>query len=174
MIRRPVDPRFADAVLNETKFTTIRDKPWPIGVPIMLFHWSGKPYRSKQIDLTPVVAVGFWPITITQGEDRSMSYAHGMENEKSIHETEGFGSKEEMDQWFRRLVKPGKSITRALIRFRLARSVEGSSYEYPCTDCGGDAYVGLSGWRGPEGEIISKNERLCLRCGRKRGIERPI
>ena len=35
--------------------TTIRDKPWPIGVPIMLYYWSGKPYRSKQVDIAPVI-----------------------------------------------------------------------------------------------------------------------
>lgn len=37
-----------------------------------------------------------------------------------LHESEGFESREEMDDWFRRLVKPGQTVTKALMRFRLA------------------------------------------------------
>lgn len=41
---------------------------------------------------------------------------------------------------------------------------------YPCTDCGGDAYVGMSDWKGPGGQLIGKDERLCISCGRKRSV----
>lgn len=40
MIKRPLDKRFNAAVLTGKKFTTIRGKPWPVGVPIMLYNWS--------------------------------------------------------------------------------------------------------------------------------------
>ena len=53
MTRRPLNERFANKVLAEIKHTTIRDKAWPMGKPIMLFRWSGKPYRSKQIEVAP-------------------------------------------------------------------------------------------------------------------------
>jgi hypothetical protein len=46
-----------------------------------------------------------------------------------------------------------------------------SSFEYPCTECGGDAYIGMSNWSGPEGQIIGKDERLCNRCAKKRNLE---
>lgn len=42
--------------------------------------------------------------------------------------------------------------------------------QFFCTDCGGDAYVGMSGWSGPQGEIIKKDERLCLKCAKVRGV----
>jgi len=45
------------------------------------------------------------------------------------------------------------------------------SFEFPCTECGGDAYIGLSDWIGPDGQIIDKDERLCTRCAKKRNIE---
>lgn len=38
---------------------------------------------------------------------------------------------------------------------------------YPCTDCKGDAFAGYGpGWGG----LIKKGERVCLPCGRKRGV----
>jgi hypothetical protein len=46
--------------------------------------------------------------------------------------------------------------------------------EYPCTDCGGDAYIGYpAGRRKTEswGGLVKKGERLCLACGRRRGIK---
>ncbi len=42
---------------------------------------------------------------------------------------------------------------------------------YKCTECGGDAFIGFTKWSGPDGEIVSKNERLCSRCLAKRGIQ---
>lgn len=122
MLKRPLNSRFSDAVREGRKFTTIRDKAWPVGVPIMLYNWSGAAYRSKQINVAPVIVQGFWPIEITQLADGSMRYDHGMENKKPLHETEGFESRDEMDSWFRPLVEPGQTVTKRLMRFRLAGS----------------------------------------------------
>jgi len=120
MLKRPLDPRFSDAVLEGRKFTTIREKPWPIGKPIMLYNWTGKAYRSKQADVAAVTPMGFWVIAITHKRDGSMLYLHGMENKKALWETEGFDSRESMDEWFRSLVPRGQSVTKHLMRFRLA------------------------------------------------------
>ena len=43
-------------------------------------------------------------------------------------------------------------------------------YEFPCTDCGGDAFIGVSGWKKHDKYIIKKKERLCLKCAAKRGV----
>ena len=117
MIKRPLDPRFSKAVLDGVKFTTIRDKPWPVGVPIMLYNWSGKAYRSKQIDVAEIKVSGYWPIKITRCKDGSMRYEYGMLNSNPLHVTEGFASRSELDNWFRPLVKPGKSLEKVLMRF---------------------------------------------------------
>lgn len=119
MIKRPLDPKFSEAVKEGRKFTTIREKPWPVGTPIMLYNWSGKPYRSKHVDVAPVKVEGFWTIRITRNADDFMSYEYGMENAKPIHETEGFESAAEMDDWFRPLLKPGQTVEKALMRFSL-------------------------------------------------------
>jgi len=120
MIKRPLNPRFTQAVLEGRKFTTIRENPWPVGVPIMLYNWSGAAYRSPQVDVCPVIVLGFWPITIAQTEAGEMRYAYGMDCGMALHETEGFESRAVMDEWFRPLVKPGQSVTKHLMRFRLA------------------------------------------------------
>ena len=44
---------------------------------------------------------------------------------------------------------------------------------YPCTDCGRDAFIGYTSGKGDlswDGKI-KKGERVCLPCGRKRGIK---
>ena len=66
MIKRPLNPRFSDAVREGRKFTTIRADLWPVGVPIMLYNWSGAAYRSKQIDVAAIIVQGFWLIEITR------------------------------------------------------------------------------------------------------------
>ena len=45
--------------------------------------------------------------------------------------------------------------------------------EYPCTECGGDALMGFTGWRNRDGEVtIKEDERLCNRCAKERmGID---
>lgn len=119
MIKRPLNARFHDPVLEETKITTIRDKPWPVGVPIMLYNWSGLPYRSKQVDVCAVVVLGFWPIVIVHQLDSKMLYGCGMENARPLWETEGFESQEDMDEWFRKVVKKGDTVFKHLMRFKL-------------------------------------------------------
>ncbi len=42
--------------------------------------------------------------------------------------------------------------------------------EFPCTECGKDATVGLSNFKADK-VIIKKNERLCLSCAGKRGVK---
>jgi len=121
MLKRPLDPRFADAVLAGRKFTTIREKPWPVGSPIMLYHWAGAAYRSKHVDVAPIIVQGFWSIYISHLADGSMRYVYGMEHAKPLHETEGFDSRAAMAAWFRPLVKSGQTVTRTLMRFRLAK-----------------------------------------------------
>ena len=46
--------------------------------------------------------------------------------------------------------------------------------EFACTDCGGDAYIGMSNLIGPRGQMIGRDERLCMRCTRKRGGFNPL
>lgn len=122
MIKRPLNSRFSDAVLKGRKTTTIRDNPWPVGVPIMLYNWSGAAYRSKQIDVAPIVVKSVELIHITRRFDGDMIYSYGPMRDGRIHETEGFESRAEMDEWFRALVKPGQTVTKALMRFRLANA----------------------------------------------------
>ena len=88
----------------------------------MIYNWSGAAYRSKQVDVAPIIVMGFWTILITHEKDGSMSYFYGMKNEKPLHETEGFNSREELDDWFRPLVKIGTTVGKTLMRFRLANS----------------------------------------------------
>lgn len=124
MIKRPLDSRFASAVLEGRKLTTIRNKAWPVGVPIMLYHWAGAPYRSKHRNVAPVVVEKVQEIRITHREDGGMLYAYGTPQEPRLHETEGFESREAMDAWFRPLVKQGETIAKALMRFRLVGAGE--------------------------------------------------
>ena len=117
MIKRPLNAQFSNAVLEKRKITTIREKPWPVGVPIMLYNWTGAAYRSKQIDVAPVIVKGFWTIRITHREDGGMLYAYGRANETPLHETEGFASRAEMDVGFRPLVQRGQTVEKTLMLF---------------------------------------------------------
>lgn len=118
MLRRPLNSRFREPVLADKKTTTIRDKAWPVGVPIMLYNWSGSTYRSKQIDVAAIVVKGFWTIRITHREDDAMVYECGKESGPALYESEGFASQTEMDDWFRPLVKRGQTIEKTLMTFR--------------------------------------------------------
>lgn len=122
MLKRPLNPQFSAAVREGRKFTTIRKKPWPVGVPIMLYNWSGAAYRSPQIDVCPVIVLGWWPITIAKTDAGAMRYAYGLETEIPLWEHEGFDSPEGLDEWFGSMVKPGQIITQTLMRFRLANA----------------------------------------------------
>ena len=88
----------------------------------MLYNWSGAAYRSPQVDVAPIVVVGFWPIEIAHVKESALCYGHGMENAKPLWQTEGFESSDELDAWFRPLVKPGQTVVKHLMRFRLLNS----------------------------------------------------
>lgn len=120
MTKRPLDRGFREKVLARIKITTIRDKPWPVGVPIMLYHWTGAPYRSKQEDFVPVVVVSVERIQITRTV-LGMGYWKDGTDEflEGLWMTEGFDSQADMDAWFQRLVKCGETVTKHLMRFRL-------------------------------------------------------
>ena len=43
--------------------------------------------------------------------------------------------------------------------------------EYPCTECGGDAFIAYSAKKnGDWGGLVKPGERICLPCGKRRGI----
>lgn len=119
MIKRPLNARFSDKVPPEIKTTTIRDKVWPVGVPIMLYNWSGAAYRSKQIDVAAVIVTAAISIDISRDDEGNMTFSEIMGLGRQLWETEGFNSRVELDDWFRPLVKPGQTVTKALMRFRL-------------------------------------------------------
>jgi len=117
MIKRPINQRFAEAIRSERKTTTIRDFPWPVRTPIMLYHWSGKPYRSKHVDLEPIIVTGFWTIRIRHQKNGKMVYTCGKRSGPVLWWSEGFLGPYDMDDWFRPLVKPGETVTKCLMQF---------------------------------------------------------
>jgi hypothetical protein len=90
----------------------------------MLYNWSAAAYRSPQIDVAPVIVKGFWTIWITHRDDGGMIYAYGRCNDTPLHSTEGFASRAEMDEWFRLVVKPGQTVEKHIMLFRLATESE--------------------------------------------------
>lgn len=123
MIKRPLNPQFSSAVLDGRKVSTIRQTSWPVGRPIMLYNWTGKPYRSKQADVVEISVMFVTPIQITHMPSGQMIYQHstcGDEHLEHIWQAEGFESGHDMDEWFRPLVKRGQSMGLFLMRFRLA------------------------------------------------------
>lgn len=115
------------------KFTTIREKPWPIGVPIMLFNWTGKPYRSKHNDVCAVIVEETMPIKLSrskQGNIFETPMVIHLCKGKPLYESEGFDCIDDFHDWFRPLIKPCETIERALIQFRLAEPKQrGNNYE---------------------------------------------
>lgn len=122
MIKRPLHSRFNSAVLCGFKVTTIRDNPWPVGVPIMLYNWSGAPYRSKQSDVAAVIVESTQPVIIHHRADGFLT-VRSVQNVCMPHVwlEEGFPSMEDFDGWFKPLVKPGHAICKHLMRFRVVR-----------------------------------------------------
>jgi hypothetical protein len=118
MIKRPLDTGFRSAVVALIKIATMRKKPWPIGVPIMLYSWAGKPYRSEHDDLIPVIAESATLVSISREGDDIRYYIPLGLLDRCIWQCEGFDSREQMDEWFSKLVAPGKSIERYLMKFR--------------------------------------------------------
>lgn len=123
MLKRPLNPRFNEAVLTGRKTTTIRDKAWPVGVPIMLYNWSGAAYRSKQNNVAAITVALVQPIRITRNHDKSMSYqvaaGDGHTTAGGLWQSEGFDCQDDMDAWFRLLLDPGKSLHQYLMHFTL-------------------------------------------------------
>jgi len=124
MLKRPLNPRFREAVLAGVKTTTIRENPWPCDVPIMLYSWEGLAYRSPQINLAPIIVETVGPIEIHhRAEDGEMFYAlNNPHAHRLLWETEGFWASYLLDEWFRPLVKPGQTVTKCLMRFHLANA----------------------------------------------------
>jgi len=125
MIRRPLHIRFADEVPSERKTTTLRDKAWPVGVPIMLYHWLGRPYHSKQLDCAAIVVVETQVIQITRTV-LGMGYWKNGTDEfiEGLWRTEGFRCQADMNDWFSPLVKCGQTVEKHLMRFRLWKGDE--------------------------------------------------
>lgn len=122
MIKRPLHPRFTPAVLSGRKTTTIRDKPWPLATPIMLYNWSGAAYRSLQVNVAPILVTTVNRVHISRHLDGTMLYAYNRNADNqatSLWETEGFDTRLDMDLWFSALLKPGQSVTKSLMRFHL-------------------------------------------------------
>jgi hypothetical protein len=117
MIKRPLNARFSPKVLDGTKFTTIRSKPWPVYKDIMLYNWSGAAYRSKQIDVCAVMVESENEIIITNVEG-IVTFTPDEVDGIPLHVTEGFDSASELQAWFENLVKPGQTVVRHLMRFK--------------------------------------------------------
>jgi len=117
MIKRPLNARFREKVPLGIKVTTIRDKAWPLRVPIMLYSWSGKAYASKHDDLCAVRAVFSCPIMITHDEGGRMFYEPEatLVFARPLWSLEGFESQDDMDHWFRSKMKRGQCVEKALM-----------------------------------------------------------
>lgn len=85
----------------------------------MLYNWSGAAYRSPQNDVAPVIVSNVRVIRITHRQDGDMIFAYGQQNDRRLHETEGFSTRVELDAWFRPLVKRGDTVAKSLIYFCL-------------------------------------------------------
>jgi hypothetical protein len=123
VIKRPLAEQFHQKVLDGIKVSTIRPNPWPVGVPIQLFRWEGLPYRSKHVNGPAVIARSANRIMIASDAAGAISYhltdydlCHAITD---LYVIEGFDSQEKMDDWFRRLVKPGQTIQSYQMLFSL-------------------------------------------------------
>ena len=124
MIKRPLSQRFHQKVLDGIKVSTIRPNPWPVGVPIQLFYWQDKPYRSKHVNGPAVIVNCIKPMQICNPCTGKLEYCYGHGSllnvaPKNLYTIEGFDSQEDMDTWFRRLVKPGQTIQQYQMLFSL-------------------------------------------------------
>jgi hypothetical protein len=120
MTKRPLSTRFRQKALDLIKITTIRNNPWPVGKPIMLYSWSGKAYASPHADLCPVTVIKTCPILITRDAFGAMEYRHILDLPRSLWSCEGFDSQQEMDEWFRPMLKkPGAILAKHLMLFSL-------------------------------------------------------
>ena len=125
MIKRPLSDQFHQKVLDGIKVSTIRPNPWPVNVPIQLFRWEGLPYRSKHVNGPAVIARSADRIMIASDAAGVISYHLASDNLRhaitDLYVIEGFDSQEKMDDWFRRLVKPGQTIQSYQMFFSLIK-----------------------------------------------------
>lgn len=120
MIKRPLHSRFRQPVMEGIKTTTIRENPWPVGKAIMLYNWSGKAYRSPQIDVAAVIVVKAVPITIEHLPSGQLLFTfEGYQTGAALWATEGFEDGRDLEEWFRPKVKRGAVIQRWLMTFAL-------------------------------------------------------
>ncbi len=121
MRKRPLNPRFEAPVLADVKTTTIRDTAWPLGVPVMLYRWSGLPYRSKHVDIAAVEVEATTPIRIGRSDNGLLTFYHaerGIHPGRPLWKCEGFHSPADMDEWFLAKLKPGQTVEKVLMKFR--------------------------------------------------------
>lgn len=90
----------------------------------MLFRWSGAAYRSKQVEIAPVVVESTESIEITCTAVGVAFWNADHDYLAELWESEGFHSQADMDAWFEAKMKPGQTVTKSLMRFRLARPEE--------------------------------------------------
>jgi hypothetical protein len=121
MTKRSVSERFRQPIEEEIKNSTIRSKAWPLGVPIMLYTWEGKPYRSKHKDLRAVIVNYVYEIQITHLDGGKMRYERGGYEYKGLWIGEGFLSQDDMDTWFRDVVKKGETLMQYMMCFSLIK-----------------------------------------------------
>lgn len=119
MIRRPINERFAPKVLDGTKTTTIRDKPWPVGQAIMLFRWSGRPYRSPQVEVAVIVVDSVIEFPFHKRPGCDVGFCVKQIDGRYIYETEGFDTHAEFLAWFNPLVPVGETVVKYLMKFQL-------------------------------------------------------
>lgn len=117
MIRRPLSKKFSELVRQGRKTTTIRDTAWPVGEPIQLYNWTGRAYCSPQENVAVIVVSRVEFVEIVHLDDGAMCYIGALQTGHPLFETEGFQSQQEMDEWFRPLVKRGTSVTKHVMRF---------------------------------------------------------
>jgi hypothetical protein len=121
MIQRPIRPQFNDAIDRDGKITTIREKPWPIGIPIQLYNWTGRPYNSPQRKTAIVEVIETRPIIIENvGNGNPLRFDYGpCVLGRLLWQTEGFKSAYALDDWFRKFVpRPDDRIERSLMWFK--------------------------------------------------------
>jgi len=110
-------PQFADLVKAGTKCQTIRpvrkNGPIRIGQPLSLRAWTGKPYRSKQVELRQVICRFTCHLRIdldgiTWPREPVMSV-------KELARTDGFVTFAAMQLWFEKI--HGLPFTGVLIQW---------------------------------------------------------
>ncbi len=123
MIRRPLHHQFAPAVLHGIKDHTIREKPWPLQTPTMLYSWTGKPYNSPQREICAIIVQQIIPVTIHRlsVSDRILVVPDDstQTEPEDLWKREGFPTEDAFQHYFRQLIKPGREIERHLHHFTL-------------------------------------------------------